>query len=66
MTEEINYLCNEFNRIKNIGWIKERCKGKCSCGYTFEQMLCKKEDNFPVPDFHNIEIKVMNMNVEKE
>ena len=60
MIQEINYLRQEFNQIRDIGWIKERCKGKCSCAYTFKQILRKKEDNFPVTDYHSIEIKVMN------
>ena len=60
MQEEISILKREFERIKNIGWIKEKCKSLGSCGYTFEKMLHKEDDNFPVPDFNNIEIKVMN------
>ena len=60
MKDEISSLQNEFAKIKSIGWVKERCKGKSSCGYTFEQLLHKEEDNFPVPDYQDIEIKVMN------
>ncbi len=43
-----------------MGWIKEKHKGFSSIGYTFEEMLNKKMDEFPLPDFHNIEIKTMN------
>lgn len=64
MTEEIIKLRNEFERIKSIGWIKEIRKAKGSCGDTFEALLRKEEDNFPVPDYKDIEIKVMNDNTK--
>lgn len=62
MKEKIELLNNEFERIKNVGWILEKRKCKGSAGYTFEAMLKKEEDNFPVPDFCDIEIKTMNKN----
>lgn len=33
MTEKINYLKSEFEKIKSIGWVKEirKCKGLCGC-----------------------------------
>ncbi len=64
METDINSLKNEFERIKNMGWIKERRKGTGSSGYTFESLLRKEEDNFPIPDYNNIEIKVMNDNTK--
>ena len=64
MREEISMLQKEFERIKNEGWIKEVNKTKGSCGYTFEAKLSKQEDNFPVPDYHDIEIKTMNNNTK--
>ncbi len=60
MQEKINELQKEFLRIKKMGWIKEKKKGSCSIGYTFEELLKKSEDNFPLPDFYNVEIKTMN------
>lgn len=60
MQENINELKREFERIKNIGWVKERIKGKGSGGITFEELLQKGRDDLPVPDYDNIEIKVMN------
>ena len=64
MQEEIKSLNKQFERIRDIGWIKERTKGLGSCGYTFERLLDKSEDDFPVPDYNNIEIKVMNDNTK--
>ncbi len=60
MQEEIKNLKKEFERIKSLGWIKEKRKGFTSGGYTFETLLKKDEDQFPLPDYHGIEIKVMN------
>ena len=60
MQEKMKALKKEFERIKKIGWIKERRKGFCSVGYTFEQMLGKEEEDFPIPDFDGIEIKTRN------
>ena len=64
MQEEIKSLNKQFERIRDIGWIKERTRGLGSCGYTFERLLEKSEDDFPVPDYNNIEIKVMNDNTK--
>ena len=64
MINEIESLKKEFERIRDIGWIKERRKCKGSCGYTFECLLNKEEDDFPIPDYNNIEIKVMNDNTK--
>lgn len=64
MIKEVIDLENEFNRIKNLGWVKEKCKGLNSMGYTFETLLNKEEDDLPIPDYHNIEIKVMNDNTK--
>lgn len=64
MKSEIERLKEEFEQIKNRGWILEKTKGKGSCGILFEELLNKMEDNFPVPDYHNIEIKTMNDNTK--
>ena len=60
MQNNILELQKEFERIKNMGWIKEKRKGFCSVGYTFEKMLGKDEDDFPISDYKNIEIKTRN------
>ena len=39
-------------------------KGLGASGYTFEALLKKEEDNFPTPDYNNIEIKTMNDNTK--
>ena len=38
MIEEFVSLKNDFDKIKNFGWIKEKQKGLGSCGYTFERI----------------------------
>ena len=60
MQEEIKKLKKEFERVKSLGWIKQKRKGFTSGGYTFEILLKKDEDQFPLPDYYGIEIKVMN------
>ena len=60
MQEDIIALQKEFKRIKDMGWVEEKRKGFTSGGYTFETLLKKDEDEFPLPDYHNFEIKVMN------
>ncbi len=64
MKNEIMTLYNEFLKIKEAGWIMERRHGKGACGYTFETLLNKEEDDFPVPDYHDIEIKTMHDNAK--
>ena len=64
MIEEIKRLEEDFNRIKNLGWIKEKRHGLSSMGCTFEDLLNKETDDLPVPDYENIEIKVMNDNTK--
>lgn len=57
MDKNILMLYKEFLNIKNMGWIKSKRKGSTGIGYTFEQLLNKPEENFPIPDYNNIEIK---------
>ena len=64
MQESILGLQKEFERINNLGWIKEKRRGKGAAGYTFEELLKKEEDNFPIPDYNDIEIKTMNQNTK--
>ena len=65
MNSDINNLIKKFNLIKNLGWIKSKRKGSTGIGYTFETLIGKEEEKFPVPDFGNIEIKTKN-NSSKE
>ena len=64
MLKSIEELNEKFERIKNLGLIKERRHGFGAIGYTFECMLNKEEENFPVPDYNEIEIKTMNKNAK--
>ena len=56
-TKYLDTLVSEFNRIKNLGYIPATRKGSTAIGKTFEDILGKREDNFPGPDFGDIEIK---------
>lgn len=55
--ENIKFLYNKFIEIKNMGWIESKRKGNTGVGYTFEELLNKPEENFPIADFNGIEIK---------
>ena len=57
MNKNFLLLYEEFLKIKNMGWIKSMRKGSTGIGYTFENLLNKPEENFPIPDFNDIEIK---------
>ena len=54
---DVILLKNKFTCIKNLGWVKSLRKGPTGVGYTFEKLLGKEEDFYPIPDFGNIEIK---------
>lgn len=41
-------------------WYKSHRNGPTGIGKTFEDLLGKKEDNLPLPDFHQIELKAHN------
>lgn len=60
MLENFKIMQNKFERIKKMGWIKEKGHGFRAAGYTFEELLGKEQDDFPLPDFDFIEIKTMN------
>lgn len=57
LNNNFSILQKEFNKIKNIGWIKSYRKGYTGIGYTFEKLLGKKEDALCLPDYNGIEIK---------
>ena len=64
MLNELNDFQKKFEEIKKMGWVKELRTSRGSCGSTFEVLLKKEEDDLPVPDYDNIEIKVMNDNTK--
>ncbi len=47
----------EFNRIKNLGFIKSRRKHNTGIGKTFEDYLGVDENNDKLPDFEGFEVK---------
>lgn len=52
-------LLFKFIKIKSAGWIKSKRNGTTGIGYTFEELIGKKEDYSFNPDFLDIEIKTM-------
>ncbi len=52
-------LLSKFMQVKNMGWIKSKRNGTTGIGYTFEELIGKKEDFSFKPDFLDIEIKTM-------
>ena len=56
--KEMTLLFIKFLEIKKKGWIKSQRKGSTGIGYTFERLIGKQEENLPIADFYNIEIKV--------
>lgn len=55
--KEIKDLNQKFLTIKNKGWIKTLRNNASGVGYTFEKLIGKEEENFPIADYKNIEIK---------
>lgn len=57
-------ISNEFKKIfktvKEKGWIESKRKGTTGIGYTFEELINKKEDNLPIADYNGIEIKTIH------
>ena len=58
MEKEIISFKRKFNIIRDLGYVKAINNNNSGIGLTFEALLGKKLDNFPLPDFENtIEIK---------
>lgn len=55
--ENIKMLYDKFIEIRNMGWIESKRNGTGGIGFTFEELINKPEENFPIPDFNGIEIK---------
>ena len=43
-----------FNEVKKKGWVKSLRKGDTGVGYTFETLIGKEEENFPIADYGSI------------
>lgn len=61
-----NQLKINFYRIKRKGWIKSLRNGPTGIGFTFEELLGKKEDHLFFPDFKDIEIKTYRVFSKKK
>lgn len=57
MSEYVEEFRELFETIKNKGFIRTNRKGPTGIGKTFEDLLQKEEDNLPLPDFKDIEVK---------
>ncbi len=51
MKNSFKILEEEFVKIKKLGEVKSFRRGTTGVGYTFETLLCKKEDQLCKPDF---------------
>ncbi len=57
LNNQINYLYNEFKKIKNMNYILGKHKGCANAGLTFENLLGLNNHSLEIPDFNGIEIK---------
>ena len=58
MKEEIKEFKKVFNKIRLLGYVKAVNNNSSGIGLTFEKLIGKPVDDYPLPDFHNsIEIK---------
>lgn len=57
MNDNFYTLNQEFKKINSLGWIKSQSHGSGNVGITFESLLGKKRENFPIADYKGIEIK---------
>jgi hypothetical protein len=54
-------LLNEFDRVRDDGWVNSLREGDTGIGYTFETLLGIEENNEKVADFKGIEIKCKSL-----
>ena len=66
MIEDLIQLKNQFNKVKNMGWVQSMRRGTTGIGYTFETLIGKPEEDFPIPDFGTIEIKTRFRNSKED
>lgn len=62
----ITVLLDRFDKIKEMGWIKGTGKGTGNIGETFEQLIGKEKENFPIADFLGIELKCKSNSCKTE
>ena len=64
MIDDLVTLKQKFERIKDRGWIQSLRRGTTGIGYTFEALIGKEEESFPIPDYGTIEIKTRHRNAK--
>lgn len=57
MKKDIQYIKNNFEKIKDLGWVEAKRTGTTGIGYTLENLFGIKENNFEIPDFNVFELK---------
>ena len=57
MRENMLLLYNKYLQISKLGWVKGISNTKGNIGITFEHLLEKEKENFPLPDYLGFEIK---------
>ena len=65
MKEEFDELKEQFNNIKDRGWIECHHNGDGKCGRLFEELIGNNENSFQIPDYKGIEIKTKQSILEK-
>lgn len=60
--KNIDDFIQQFQKIKNLGWIKTHRNGKTGIGKTLEDLLGIEENNVDGPDFGKYELKAMRTN----
>lgn len=64
MIEDMMSLRQKFKEIKKLGWVKGMRGGTTGIGYTFETLIGKEEESFPIPDYGCVEIKTRHKNAK--
>ncbi|MCM1370329.1 MAG: MvaI/BcnI family restriction endonuclease [Clostridium sp.] len=60
MNNNIHNLYEKYKDIEKLGWIKSEKNRKGISGVMFEELIGINPENFEIPDFNDIEIKVRN------
>ena len=66
MIDDLILLKAKFEKVKNMGWVESMRRGTTGIGYTFETLIGKPEEDFPIPDFGTIEIKTRFRNSKED
>mgnify|MGYP003571504718 CR=1 FL=1 len=66
MIDDLVDLKQRFDKIQKMGWIETMREGTTGIGYTFETLIGKQEEDFPIPDFKSIEIKTRFKNAKED